>query len=124
MGSNIVATSAWAESGLKNLPAAGGGGEGDRSAVRLSGGGASAGFAQAKDAVGDRLGIGQDVSCGHANDLEPERGHVGISLLISRLSMIVSSSVDLDHEFRGRTVEVSNVRSDRMLLAEAEFAWS
>ena len=45
-------------------------GEGDRSAARLSGGGANASFAQAIDAIRDHLGIGKHVSGGNPNDLQ------------------------------------------------------
>ncbi len=43
-------------------------GEGDRSAIRLSGGGASAGRAKPKDAVGDRSGVREHVARGDTNN--------------------------------------------------------
>src|SRR5690242_3871826 len=47
-------------------------GEGDRSAVRLSGGGASGGFAQPVDSIRDRVGIGEHVGRGDPNYLQPK----------------------------------------------------
>ena len=43
-------------------------GEGNRSAVRLSGGGANCSRAQAHQPVGDFLRIGQDIACPNAHD--------------------------------------------------------
>ena len=97
-------------------------GRGDRSAARLSGGGAGGGRTQAEDRVCDSLRVGQDISANDAHHVQAERGHVSIPVRVMLLPSVVACTVDFDDELRRRAVEVGHERADRMLLAEAEVA--
>ena len=97
-------------------------GEGDRSAARLSGGGASATFAQAIDSVCNCLRISKHVTGWSPNDLESERVDVIVPSLVGVLTLVVRGPVDLDNQLRSRAIEIGYIRADRMLFAEAELS--
>jgi hypothetical protein len=97
-------------------------GEGDRSADRLSGGGASRGFTQAIDLIGDGIRVGEHVRSGDPNNRQPERFDVTISPAVSVLASIMRCAIDFDHHPGRRTIKVCDIGPDRMLLAKTKLA--